>query len=150
MTVMTEKHDPVRDLVQLRERIEGLFQEALSRSSGAAVTATSGAWRPPVDVWAQDDRYHLRVDLPGVAPESLTLEIEAGVLHVRGDRRDAGVPREQMLRAERPHGRFSVAIALPPSVDAQGVEAQQRDGVLEISLRRVAPASSGKVRVALR
>ena len=147
---MTDRHDPVRDLVQLRERIEGLFQEALGRSAGTTVTGPAGAWRPPVDVWAQDDRYHLRIDLPGVPPESLTLEIEAGVLHVRGDRRDAGIPRDQMLRAERPHGRFSVAIALPPSVDPQGVEAQQRDGVLEISLRRLAPASGARVRVALR
>jgi HSP20 family molecular chaperone IbpA len=55
-----------------------------------------------------------------------------------------------MLRAERPHGRFSVSIALPPSVDPQGVEAHHRDGVLEISLRRVASAAAGRVRVALR
>jgi len=147
---MTDRHDPLRDLVQLRERIEGLFQEALGRSAGAAVTAPPGAWRPPVDVWAQDDRYQLRVDLPGVASESLTLEIEAGVLHVRGDRRGARGPRDQKLRAERPHGRFSVSIALPPSVDPQGVEAHHRDGVLEISLRRVASAAAGRVRVALR
>lgn len=149
MTAMTDRHDPVRDLVQLRERIEGLFREALGRA-GTTVAGPAGAWRPPVDVWAQDDRYHLRVDLPGVPPESLTLEVEAGVLHVRGERRDAGVPRDQMLRAERPHGRFMVAIALPPSVDPHGVEAHQRDGVLEISLRRVAAASAGRVRVALR
>jgi HSP20 family protein len=146
---MTDRHDPVRDLVQLRERVESLFREALGRA-GTTVAGPAGSWRPPVDVWAQDDRYHLRVDLPGVSPEGLTLEIEAGVLHVRGERRDAGIPRDQMLRAERPHGRFTVAIALPPSVDPDGVEAHQKDGVLEISLRRVAPASAGRVRVALR
>ena len=147
---MSERSDPVRDLVHLREKIESLFQDALGRSSGSTVTAPTGAWRPPVDVWAQDDRYHLRVDLPGVAADSLTLEIEAGVLHVRGERRDVSVTRDKMLRAERPQGRFSVAIALPPSCDPQGVEAQQRDGVLEIALRRVTPAAAGRVRVTLR
>ena len=150
MTGMSERNDPVRDLVHLREKIEILFQDALGRSSGGSVSAPSGTWRPPVDVWAQDERYHLRVDLPGVTTDSLTLEIEGGVLHVRGERREAGVPRDKMLRAERPQGRFSVAIALPPSCDPQGVEAHQRDGVLEISLRRVVPAAAGRVRVTLR
>jgi len=144
---MSDRNDPVRDLVHLREKIESLFQDALGQS---AVTAPAGTWRPPVDVWAADDRYHLRIDLPGVTADSLTLEIEGGVLHVRGERRAAEVPRDKMLRAERPHGRFSVAIALPPSCDPQGVEAHQRDGVLEIALRRVAPASAGRVRVTLR
>jgi HSP20 family protein len=147
---MSERQDTVRDLVHLREKIDGLFQDVLSRSSGAPVVAPAGAWRPPVDVWAQDDRYHLRIDLPGVTPESLTIEVESEILHVRGERRDAGVPRERMLRAERPHGRFSLAIALPPSCDPQGVEAHQREGVLEIALRRVLPAGAGRVRVALR
>jgi HSP20 family protein len=146
---MSERNDLVRDLVHLREKIEGLFQDALGRSSGSAVTAPAGTWRPPVDVWSQDDRYHLRVDLPGVAADTLTIEIEGGVLHVRGERRE-GVPRDKMLRAERPHGRFSVAISLPPSCDPQGVEAHQRDGVLEIALRRVTPAAAGRVRVTLR
>lgn len=144
----TERTDPVRDLLSLRERIDHLFQDALGRTAGAS-EAASGAWKPPVDVWVEDGRYHLRVDLPGVAPDQVTLEIENGVLHVRGDRRESA-PRDRYLRAERPHGPFSLAITLPPSIDPHGIEATQRDGVLTLALRRVQDERGGRVRVALK
>lgn len=143
--------DPVRDLMHLRERIEHLFRDALGRSAGPLEAGSVASWRPPVDVWAQGDRYHLRVDLPGVASEDVAIEVEGGVLHVRGERRgDGGVPRDRFLRAERPLGRFAVSVTLPPSVDAQGIEAKQHDGVLEITLRRVTGERAGRFRVPLR
>ena len=146
-----DRWDPVRDLRHLKERVDTLFQDVLGRAGTEAAPEVPGAWRPPVDVWEEGDVYHVRVDLPGVAPGDVTVEIEEGVLHVRGERTAGGsVPRGDFLRAERPHGRFALSMAIPASVDPQGVEARPRDGVLEILLRQKRDGRAGRVRVELK
>jgi HSP20 family protein len=146
-----DRWDPVRDLRNLRERVDTLFQDVLGRAGTDAGPVDGGAWRPPVDVWEEGDRYHVRADLPGVAPGEVTVEIEGGVVHVRGERSvSGGVPREAFLRAERPHGRFALSMSLPPSVDPQGIEARQKDGVLEIVFRKKRDDRGARVRVELK
>ena len=146
-----DRWDPVRDLRHLKERVDTLFQDVLGRAGTEAAPEVDGGWRPHVDVWQEGDGYHVRVDLPGVAPGDVGIEIEEGVLHLRGERRAGGsVPRGDFLRAERPHGRFALSMALPASVDAQGVEARQRDGVLEIFLRNRRDDRPARVRVELK
>ena len=146
-----ERWDPVSDLRHLKERVDHLFQDVLGRAGTAATPEIPGAWRPPVDVWEEGDSYHVRVDLPGVASGDVSVEIEEGVLHIRGERRTAGsVPHGDFLRAERPHGRFALSMALPASVDSRGIEARQRDGVLELVLRARREDRASRVRVELK
>jgi HSP20 family protein len=145
-----DRWDPVRDLRHLKERVDTLFKDVLGRAGTEASLEAPGSWRPPVDVWEEGDSYHVRVDLPGVAPGDVNVEIEGGVLHVRGERRTGGsVPHGEFLRAERPHGRFGLSMALPASIDPQGIEARQRDGVLEILLRNKRDERASRVRVEL-
>jgi HSP20 family protein len=146
-----DRWDPVRDLRHLKERVDTLFQDVLGRAGTEAAPDAPGAWRPPVDVWEEGDGYHVRVDLQGVGAGDVSVEIEEGVLNVQGERRTGGsVPRGEFLRAERPHGRFALSMALPASVDPQGIEARQRDGVLEILLRKKRDDRAGRVRVELK
>lgn len=146
-----DRWDPVRDLRSLRERVDTLFEDVLGRAGTDVGPENPGAWRPPVDVWEEGDRYHVRADLPGVAPGDVTVEIEAGVVHVRGERSGGGgVPREAFLRAERPYGRFALSMSLPPSVDPHGIEARQKDGVLEIVFRKKREDRGGRLRVELK
>jgi len=145
-----DRWDPVRDLRHLKERVDTLFQDVLGRAGTEAAHEAPGSWRPPVDVWEEGDSYHVRVDLPGVAQGDVSVEIEEGVLQVRGERRTGGsVPHGEFLRAERPHGRFGLSMALPGSVDPQGIEARQRDGVLEILLRKKREERASRVKVEL-
>jgi len=149
MTV--ERWDPVRDLRHLRERVDTLFQDVLGRAGTEAAPDDPGAWRPPVDVWEEAGSYHVRVDLPGVAGGDVEVEVEDGVLHIRGERATTGsVPRGDFLRAERPEGRFALSMALPASVDPQGIEARQRDGVLELLVRTKRDDRASRVRVELK
>jgi HSP20 family protein len=151
MTMAVERWDPVRDLRHLKEKVDTLFRDVLGRAGSDAAPELQGAWRPPVDVWEEGDSYQVRVDLPGVAAADVTVEIEGGVLSIRGERRTgAPVPTEDFLRAERPRGRFALSMALPDSVDPHGIDATQKDGVLEILLRTKRGDGSGRVRVPLK
>ena len=147
----SDRWDPVRDLRNLRERVDTLFRDVLGRAGGDAGSDPSGAWRPPVDAWEDGDKFVVRADLPGVAPGDVTVEVEGGVVHVRGDRlSEPPIPRDALLRAERPHGRFALALTVPQSVDPHGIEARQKDGVLEIVFRKRRSGYAGRVRVELK
>jgi HSP20 family protein len=136
----------MRDLLQMQDKMNRLFEDALSKSVGheSGGSLASEGWKPPLDMFEEADRYVLRADLPGVASTDVEIRVEDGTLQVRGERRaDADVSREAYLRVERPHGRFAVQVSLPPSVDAQNVQALHRNGVIEIVLpkRREEPPS---------
>jgi HSP20 family protein len=145
-----ERRNPLRDILHLQQRMNRLFEEMLARDTGAEETEATppGGWKPPVDVVEQAERYLLRVDLPGVSPAEVQVEVEEDTLVLRGDRpMDPAIPRESYLRNERPHGRFHLRLALPPSVDRERVKASHGNGVLEVALpkRRAEPA--GRIRV---
>jgi len=132
-----QRWDPMRDLMRLQEKMNSMFDEALSRSVGPEGAAGLGAtgWKPPMDLFEEAERYVLRADLPGIAASDVEIQVEDGTLILRGERRlDAGVTRESYLRVERPHGRFSVRISLPPSVDAGSIRAAHSNGVIEVVL----------------
>ncbi len=145
-----ERWDPIRDLVGLQERMNRLFDEALSRSGGpgGAEALAAGGWRPPVDLFEEASRFVLRTDLPGVASKDVEIEVSGDDLVLRGERRgDPGPGRESYLRAERPQGPFALRISLPPSVDRPGIEASHRDGVIEVSLPKKQASEIGRVKV---
>jgi len=132
-----QRWDPMRGLLELQERMNGLFEDVLSRSAGGAddETAQAAGWRPPVDLFEETDRYVLRADLPGISAGDLEIQVENGRLVLRGERKmDGNISKESYLRVERPYGRFAVQIALPPSVDQQSIRALHRNGVVEILL----------------
>ena len=148
--MVIQRWDPVRDILRLQEKVNLLFDDVLARSGEPPDAGSLGgtAWKPPVDIVDHEDGYHLRADLPGVAPSDVQLEVQEDVLLLRGERRlDASVPREAYMRNERPHGRFVLQVSLPPSVDRQGIQAAHRDGVLEILLPKRKEENAGKFRV---
>ncbi len=126
--------DPIRDLAKLQERINRLFDEVSARTLGPADGREPAAgWKPPVDLYEEEDRYVLLADLPGVKASDIRLHVERGVLHVQGERA-APADTDSFLRVERRHGRFNLRIYLPPSADPARITARHRIGVLEVVL----------------
>jgi HSP20 family protein len=145
-----QRWDPLRDLRELQQKMNHLFDDAFSRSAGpeSVDPLTTGGWKPSTDLIEEDDRYVLRCDLPGVAAADVEIRIENGTLFLRGERKiDAGISQESYLRVERPSGAFAVKIALAPSVDQKRVRAAQRNGVLEVLLPKRKAELSNQVEV---
>lgn len=145
-----QRWDPLRDLVQLQEKMNSMFDDALSRTVGPEGGGALGSagWKPPVDLFEEPARYVLRADLPGISASDVQIQVEEGKLTLRGERKlDSGVSREAFLRVERPYGRFSVQIALPPSVDSSGVRARHRNGVIEIEMPKKEESVPSRVEI---
>jgi HSP20 family protein len=99
---------------------------------------------PRVDITESDDAYRVRAELPGVSKEDVTVELEQGVLCIRGEkktRRDEKTERGRRLECS--YGAFSRSLTLPQDADADRISAEFRDGVLEVAIAKT-PESKPK------
>lgn len=98
---------------------------------------------PRHELIVEDEDYRVQVELPGFQREAVDVSVAGRTLTVAGERPKFEPPAgAHLLRSERPSGKFELTIRLPADVDALGVVAQMRDGILEIQL----PKASGRGR----
>jgi HSP20 family protein len=91
-------------------------------------------WNPSIDLEENDDTITVRADIPGVKPEDLRVTIEDNVLHIEGERKEEEQKQEGKSHyVERFAGTFSRSIQLPAHVNAEELQAQYHDGVLEVT-----------------
>jgi len=126
-----------------------IFDEALLKyRAGGGISG--GTWYPPVDIYETEDNIILKAELPGVNPESVSIEVNENMLSLKGERKlEKGLSDENYHRMERFYGSFHRAFSLPYPVDSEGIKASFNDGVLKISIpkRRVPGSGSIKVKV---
>jgi HSP20 family protein len=136
--------NPQRDLMQMREEMDRLFNQFLRRGEGEEATLAQGLWAPPVDIYETDDAFMLKAELPGFTKEDVSIEIHENRLIIRGERkRETEAKEDQYHRLERAYGRFERAFCLPTTVDAEQIQATFKDGVLELRLPK-SPAAKPK------
>lgn len=93
------------------------------------------------------DKLEVYLFLPGVDPKRLDISIQQNLLTVSGERNIAPDEKANYYRQERFSGEFRRAITLPEDVATDGVDAQYRDGVLQISIPRREPARPRQIQV---
>jgi HSP20 family protein len=120
---------------QLKGELERLFQEVLAARESAA----RAGWSPAVDVLEVPENVVVLVEVPGLGPEDLRVEVADHTLHVKGRRRLAfGAPgRVRFHCLERQEGGFARAIEVPGPVDFRRARASLADGLLRIELPKV-------------
>ena len=100
----------------------------------------------PMDAWREGDVFVLEFDLPGVAKESIDLDVERNVLTVRAERIGRNGDWE-MLASERPRGVFSRQLVLGDNLDLDRIEAHYDAGVLRLSIPVAERAKPRKISV---
>jgi len=103
----------------------------------------------PLDVYRKGERFVVRVDLPGIDPESLDLTIERNVLSIKADRSWMPAEGEEVLVAERPQGTFTRRLFLSEGLDADKISAQYEHGVLTVTVPVSDSAKSRKIAISL-
>jgi HSP20 family protein len=132
MATLIRFREPFREIAALQNemsRLMGGFFDTDGR--------TNQAWVPAVDVWETDDEIVYAFDLPGIAEDKISVELEDNALTVSGEReRTDEVKDDRFYRFERRFGSFSRTIGLPQGTSEDGIGADYKDGVLEIRVRK--------------
>jgi HSP20 family protein len=107
-------------------------------------------WSPAVDIVETDDQVVLKAELPDMKREDISITFENSTLTIRGERKlDETVKRENYQRLERFYGQFSRSFTLPATIDASGITASYKDGVLTIRLPQREEAKPKQIEVAV-
>ena len=131
---MLMRTDPFREFDRLAQQLVG----AAGTTNRPAVM--------PMDAWREGDVFVLEFDLPGVATESIDLDVERNVLTVRAER-VAGNGDWEMLATERPRGLFSRQLVLGDNLDLEHIEAAYADGVLRLRVPVAEKAKPRKIEI---
>ena len=95
-----------------------------------------------------DKGYEVKMDLPGIDPKDLTVEIREGSLWVSGERKEEKEEKGKTFHwVERHYGAFRRVIPLDLPVDREKVEAKYHDGVLKISVAKMPEAETKRIEV---
>ncbi len=134
--------DPFRELEEMTQRMTEMFGLAPWGAAASRRERGNGGeqllWRPAVDITESDEGYRIRVDLPGVKKEDISVTLQDGVLTVEGERKEQREEKDERVhRREVWHGRFVRSFAMPADADENAVEAKFEDGVLHIFVKRV-------------
>jgi HSP20 family protein len=128
---MLMRTDPFRDLDRLSQQLWG----TASRPTMMAM-----------DAWRDGDEFVVEFDLPGVAPDSVDLDVERNVLTVRAERPALNGDRE-LIAAERPRGVFSRQLILGDNLDTDNVGAAYSSGVLTLRIPVAEQAKPRKIQI---
>lgn len=93
------------------------------------------------------DRYEIRADLPGVVAADLDVTHDRGVLSIRARRREEWEEGGRVLLRSRRDAQIEERLRLPEDADADKLVARLKDGVLSVTVPRIAPAEAKKVTI---
>jgi HSP20 family protein len=135
-----------------RDAFERLIDEALQRPTtrwparGGRTSGIEMPLRPHVDISEGKKAYSIRVELPGIDREDMSITVEGQSLTIRAEkRRDREEEDEGVHWAESSYGLVQRMLSLPDDADGEAIDARFRNGVLKLKLpKRVASAHSGK------
>ena len=130
-----QEMDLLRDMARVARRLGG-------------EGASAPTWTPPVDLFESADAVVVDLEIPGIAPDAIDIELDENVLVVRGQRSFAG-PGEGSTarRVERAYGHFTRTIKLPVGVLADDVTANFAHGVLRITVPKAPEPQPRKITV---
>lgn len=135
----------------LRREIERVFGD--EGSSWLGGRGQHAMFVPQLELMERDNEYALKVDLPGVRQEDVQVSVdEDNVLTIRGHRHDESTrqARGGYEYTERSYGSFVRSVELPRGVDPGKIDAEYRDGVLELHIAKGAHAGARQIPVRMR
>ena len=136
--------DPFRDVAVLQNRVNSLFRD-YNDGEGALTTAS---FTPAVDVYEDEKKVVLKLEVPGIEEKDLDVSVENHTLTVKGERKfEKEEKQENFHRVERRYGSFYRAFTLPRTVDTENVQARYTAGVLKLELTKKPEAQPKQIKV---
>ncbi len=132
---MQKTMGPLMEMARIQSEINRLFDNLLDLEDQPG---GAGNWMPNADILETEDTLVLKVELPGVAPDKLSLSVHGGNVILRGEKaRPSAEGAVEFHTAERQFGRFKRVIQLGVPVNTRLATAELSNGLLEVRFPKV-------------
>ena len=143
--------NPLREMEDMQRRMSSLFDWSPFRRSNLTAeeeNITVPEWAPLVDIAEDDREYLIKVELPEVHKDDVTVTVESGTLTISGERKaEKEQQGRRFHRVERYYGRFERSFSIPDDATADDVKAEFKDGVLRVHLAKSEKARPKQIEV---
>lgn len=117
---------PFRFISAISEEMDKMLREPSGKTSPEL-------WSPAIEVKQAEGKLTITVELPGVKPDEVKVEVVDGALTIEGERKlETEEKKEGYFRSERSYGHFFRSITLPETAKPEEVKAEMKNGMLEI------------------
>ncbi|GHD89394.1 Hsp20/alpha crystallin family protein [Streptomyces naganishii] len=100
-----------------------------------------------MDAYRSGDDFIVHMDIPGVDPETIDLDVERNVLNIRAERRSPAPEGAELIVAERPTGTFTRQLFLGETLDTERIDASYEAGVLTLRIPVAEQAKPRKIQI---
>jgi HSP20 family protein len=129
---------------QLEHEMEDLMERFLGERGDWPMTR----FAPSINVAENDEAYTVSAELPGLKPEEVNVELNAGCLLISGDKKEESEEKGKTFhRVERRHGEFRRMVQLPTAVNEDKVEAKFENGVLTVIVPKSREAQAKRIAI---
>ena len=132
---MVKKIRPVSRVVKIEAEINRIFGEFFSQKKD--LLGLDESWVPCVDISEREDQVTVKVELPGVMPDDITILLHSNRIEVKGIKRERRSHTPvRYFRLEREYGTFRRIAFLPTAVVPEKSKALLENGILTVNLKK--------------
>lgn len=102
---------------------------------------------PRADIFENDEKVYVVVDMPGVSGDAIDITLEKNILTINGNTNLDAPAGYSLAFAEYEIGDFERSFKLTDQIDRDGIEADYKDGVLRLVLPKAEEAKVRKIEV---
>ncbi|HET6879047.1 MAG TPA: Hsp20/alpha crystallin family protein [Pirellulales bacterium] len=143
-----ESRGELAPLTEFRSEVDRLFDSFLREPFGWGDRGWNDLWNPSLDVTDDDKTVTVKVEVPGVKPDDISLSVTGNTLLISGEKKESEERKgDGLYHCERRFGSFRRNVMLPPGVDPEKVTADYAHGVLTVRLQKTPEAMPKKIPV---
>ena len=141
---------PLTDVLDLAADMAGWTDTAIARDAHKSETPTP-AWQPHTDIAEDKNAYFIRMEIPGVEKDDLTLRLEDDQLIISGRKDPRAAGKALMFHArEIRGGEFEKKFKINGHIRRDKIDAKLANGLLEVVLPKAAKATAREIKVEAR
>lgn len=141
---------PLREIQDVQREMNRLFDDMLTPVRGNGSDGLRSAFSPAAELEETADNYQLRLEVPGLQPDDIDIEVTAESVSIKGERKSEKTEENNgITHTEFRYGQFQRVIPLPGRIDNQTVTAEYRDGILHLTLPKAEDEKNRVVKVSV-
>jgi HSP20 family protein len=144
------KWDPFKELEDVSNHLNRIFRRSSDSVQASRESMTVADWSPSADITETDTAYLIKAEIPGVNKQDVKVSVQDGMLTIQGERKmEKEEKGKKFHRVECSYGSFVRSFRMPDDVDENSVNAEFKDGMLNVTLPKSAQAKAKAINVSV-
>lgn len=144
----TTRWNPFKEIEEMEKRLSSFFGRTPVSTGDKKEAITVAEWSPLVDISEDEKEYLIKAEVPEMKKEEIKINVHDDVLAISGERKyEKEEKGKKYHRVERAYGSFLRSFALPEDADGSKVNAEYKDGVLNVRLPKAEKAKPKAIEV---